>query len=191
MTEVFDTLRNHLTRAFSVPPLEWVHLAKHLRLKSLKKGEAFFRQGEPVDEIGFVIKGLLYNYFTSESGDKFVKYFIPDRGFVACYSSLVTERPALFSCETLEPTTLITIRYQDVLKLYDRHICWERMGRKKAEELFVEKEVREMLFLTSDATARYEVFVRENQDLVNRVPQYLIASYIGISPVSLSRIRQK
>jgi hypothetical protein len=64
------------------------------------------------------------------------------------------------------------------------------MGRLSAEKLYIEKEQREWQFLLGDAKSRYENFVQENRGLIDRIPQYLIASYIGISPVSLSRIRK-
>ncbi len=173
----------------TIPPLEWVALVRCLKVKHIKKDSFFFRQGENVFEIGYVQKGLLYNFYTDEDGNELVKYFISSGKLVAAYSSLILSRPAIASCKALEDTTIITIQYEDLLNLYKRHACWERMGRLGAEEQFVEKEIREYQFLANTASERYNFFVRENPDLINRIPQYLIASFLGISPVSLSRLR--
>lgn len=188
--EAFDALKTYLAGAFSLPPLEWLRLAKSLRFKSLAKGEFFVKQGDPVSEIGFVVKGLLYNYYTNDSGEDFVKFFIPEKNMVACYSSLLQGIPAGFSSQALEPTTLITFPYKELRNLYQSHAAWERIGRLSVEKLYIDMEKREQYFMMADAKTRYEAFLRDKPDLVQRVPQYIIASYIGISPVSLSRIRK-
>lgn len=164
-------------------------MVRCLRIKKLKKGEFYYKQGEHFDEVGFVLKGLLYNYYTNQDGEIFVKTFISEGQPVTCYSNLMTATPASFSAQTLEPTVLITLKYMDLQSLYSRHVCWERMGRISAEKLFIEKEKREFEFLSMDAKARYMSFVQRMPNLLNRIPQYLIASYIGVSAVSLSRLR--
>jgi len=174
---------------FSVPPTEWIHLARLLKIRRLNKGEYYFKQGDPVNEVGFVTKGLLYNFYTNSDGDEYVKYFVREHGFLGCYSSLIQGTPAVFSSQTLEPTILFTMRYDDLKNLFQRHAHWERLGRIMAERLYIEKEVREHDFLMSNAKCRYEGFLKSHSDLAQRIPQYLIASFIGISPVSLSRIR--
>lgn len=170
--------------------MEWLRIAKLLRYKTLKKGDFYFHQGEPVSEISFVTKGLLYNFYTNSEGEDFVKYFIPEGNLVACYSSLLQGIPAAFSCQALEQTKMISLPFEKLQALYQSSAFWERMGRLSAEKLYIEMEKREQCFLMADAKGRYENFVQEKPELVQRVPQYLIASYIGISPVSLSRIRK-
>jgi CRP-like cAMP-binding protein len=186
----FEALKKYMVEAFSLPPSEWLRLVKLLRFKTLAKGEYFVRQGGAVSEIGFVVEGLLYNYYTDDSGEDFVKFFIPENNMVACYSSLIQEIPASFSSQALEPSTLITIPFKEVRKFYEGHSIWERIGRLSVEKLYIDMERREQYFLMADAKSRYEAFLREKPELVQRVPQYIIASYIGISPVSLSRIRK-
>lgn len=189
--ETFDIIKKYLSSVIDIPPLEWIHFISLLRIKKLEKDTFYFRQGENVSEISFVIKGLLYNFYSDAEGNDVVKYFIREGGPVTAYSSLLQNIPAFFSCQTLEPTTLVTLKYEDLQKLYKRHPCWERMGRLQAERLFIEKEKREQRFLAHDATDRYNFFIKENPTLLNRIPQYLIASYLGVSPVSLSRIRKQ
>lgn len=186
-----ESLKDSLLSFVSVPATEWIHLVSLLKIKSYAKDENFFVQGEKFDEIGFVVKGLLYNYYTLTSGELIVKNFINERQLVTCYSDLLLDRAASFSCRTIEDTKLVVLKHRDLLGLYDRNKCWERMGRMSAEKQFIAKEHRESDFLFLDAKGRYEKFVKENATLINRVPQYLIASYIGISPASLSRIRSE
>jgi CRP-like cAMP-binding protein len=187
--ETFDVLKDYLSKFLSIPPLEWLQFIRYLGIRRLGKDEVYYHQGEMFDEIGFVVSGLLYNYYTDTEGSEFVKVFLSERMPVTCYSDLIRKTPASFSCRTLEPTILITLKFENLQKLYQRHICWERMGRISAEQLFADKEVREKEFLILDAKQRYENFSLQYPHLIQRVPQYLIASYIGVSPVSLSRIK--
>ncbi len=187
--EKFEALKKYLSSFVSIPPLEWLHLIKILGYRKLEKGSFYFRQGEAVDELSFVLKGLLYNFYTNDNGEEFVKYFIREGEVVSCYSSLLQNKPANYSSLTLEPTTLITLKFKDLQNLYKRHPCWQEMARVNTEKLYIEKEEREQNFLMADAKMRYDSFLKVKPELVQRVPQYLIASYIGISPVSLSRIR--
>ncbi len=189
MMKHYDKLKQALSAFGALPISEWLRILPMLQWRSLKKGEYFFRQDEEVHEIGFVIKGLLYNYYLDPNGKDFVKYFISENNFVACYSSLIQKRPAKYSCRTIEPTTLVTMPYKCLRDLYESHPVWDRIGRLNAEKLYIEKESREQYFLMADAHTRYNGFIKERPDLLQRVPQYLIASYIGISPISLSRLR--
>lgn len=189
--EQFEVFRNYLSTFLSVPPIEWLHILKFLKIRRLKKGEHYFVQGQTFDEIGFVVRGLLYNYYTTQTGEFRVKAFLKEADPVTCYSDLLKGTPPNFSCMTVEETTLIVIKYKDLLELYERHKCWERMGRISAEKLFILKEEREYEFLMMDAKGRYERFIEMNEAIVHRLPLYLIASFIGISPASLSRLRNE
>ncbi len=184
------SLKKYLSTFIEIPFQEWAYFSSVLRMRKIAKDEFYFRQGDAVDEIGFVIEGLFYNFYANKKAEDSVKYFIPEGNAIACLSSLILNLPASFSGQALEDSTLLTIKFSDLQKVFLRHSCWERMGRLSAEKLYIEKEIREERFLRTDARKRYEYFVKEHPNLVNRVPQYLIASYLGMTPVSLSRIRK-
>ncbi|MCC7405619.1 MAG: Crp/Fnr family transcriptional regulator [Bdellovibrionales bacterium] len=185
-----ESLRSSLAKVVAIPPTEWLAFARMLKFRKLRKGEVYFRQGERFDEIGFVVRGLLYTYYLDASGIETVKYIATEGTPVCPYAALIQNRPSHFSAKCLEPTFLVVLRYDDLLKLYRRHVCWVNMGRIFAERLFILREERERQFQTLDAEARYQCFVEVFGKHLERIPQYLIASCIGISPVHLSRIRQ-
>lgn len=187
--EFFENIKNHLLTLAAIPPLEWIHFATLLSIKKIKKGEIYFHQGESFDQIGFVVSGLMHNYYSLPNDEIAVNYFIHEGMPVTCYADQLLKKPASFSCKAIEDTTLVNIKFKDFEKLYNRHTCWEKIGRLSAEKLYIEKEIRERDFLMMDAKQRYENFVNTNPKIINRVPQYLIASYLGIKPESLSRIR--
>ena len=190
-TKHLEALKKYLSTFIDIPFQEWAFFTSVLNVRKFEKNEFYFRLGDAVDEVGFVVEGLFYNFYSNKKGESSVKYFVAEGSSIACLSSLILNIPASFSGQALEDSILLTIKYRDLQKVFLRHSCWERMGRLSAEKLYIEKEVREERFLRADAREKYEYFVNEHPNLVNRLPQYLIASYLGITPVTLSRVRKK
>lgn len=174
-----------------IPPKEFEKLVKISRTCYLKKSEYFQRVGELPHKFGFVISGILRLYYISEAGDEFNKSFCIKNDFVAAYSALLQNCVSRLSIQALEETTLLVVGYKDYLHLLNQHICWQILGRKIAEHLFIKKEGKESQFLLDSAETRYLEFLKEYSDLEVRIKQYHIASYLGITPVALSRIRTK
>ena len=168
-----------------------LHFLKMLSFKKVEKGDFFYRENEHFGDIGFVVKGLLYNFYKVSDEKIVVKYFIHEGMPATCYADLLMERPASFSCKAIETSYLVTIKLKDFQSLYARHSCWDRVGRLNAEKLYIEKETREYEFLILTGEERYARFVKRFPNLINRVPQYLIATFIGVEPESLSRIRRR
>jgi CRP-like cAMP-binding protein len=174
-----------------IPPKEFEKLVKISRICYFKKGEYFQRVGDLPHKFGFVISGILRLYYINDSGDEFNKSLCIENDFVAAYSALLQNRASRLSIQALEETTLLVIGYKDYLKLLNQHMCWQILGRRIAENLFIKKEEKESQFLLDSAETRYLKFLKEYPCLEVRIKQYHIASYLGITPVALSRIRTK
>jgi CRP-like cAMP-binding protein len=99
--------------------------------------------------------------------------------------------PTRFSIQALEECHLLICDLHNVINMFDRHGCWERLGGILAEQLYIKKEAREAEFLLDDAETRYHNFQKVYPGLEGRLTQYHVASYLGISPVALSRIRRR
>jgi CRP-like cAMP-binding protein len=183
-------LRQYFARFVQISDTEWNFFSGELKPVSLQKGDYFFRQGEASGEIGFVITGLLCNFYTGDDGVDHVKKFSVPGTPVASYASMILQRPSIYSCQALEAVQLMTLKFSVLQELYRRDPCWERLGRVIAENLYLEKEFREREFLVDDAKTRYENFKKQKPELLDQVPQYLIASYLGVTPASLSRLKQ-
>ncbi len=190
-TEDYDMLYKKLILYSEIPPKEFEKLVRVSRVCHLKKGEYFQQAGERPNKFGFVISGILRLYYTNGSGDEFNKNFCVENDFVAAYSALLQNRVSRLSIQAMEETTLLVIGYKDYLQLFNQHLCWQILGRKIAENLFIKKEEKESQFLLDSAETRYLKFLKEYPDLEVRIKQYHIASYLGITPVALSRIRTK
>ncbi|MCF6243220.1 MAG: hypothetical protein L3J74_18020, partial [Bacteroidales bacterium] len=117
--------------------------------------------------------------------------FFTNSNFVGAYSSLITGQKNLINIQCLTVCTLQVADFEEFAKLYDKYPKIERLFRKFAETKFLIKEKREIELVMLDASERYEIFQKEHPNLENLIPQYHIASYLGITPTQLSRIRAK
>lgn len=184
-----EKLTEYLKNMVIIPPTELLYFTTKLSYQKVKKGEHFYHAGEMFDRIGFVVSGLLYNYYLKSDGEFVANYFIPEGMPATCYGNLITNTPAHFSCKALEDTHLITIKYEDFKKLYTRHPCWDKLGRLSAEKLYIEKEQREKDFLLMSAEERYNNYKENFPKLTERIPQHILSSFLRIRPETISRIK--
>lgn len=191
MEQVWQSLYNQLQRMTFIPNEEWAAFQAIATRKVIKKNSHFARQGELSDSIAFCVKGLLRLYYTTPTGDEFNKSFCCSGDFAASYRALLTSSASYFSIEALTDSELIVISYEHFQRLYTRHSCWERIGRLLIEQLYMKKEQREYELLMLSAEERYRLFLEKHSSNKKHIPQYHIASYLGITPVALSRIRRK
>jgi CRP-like cAMP-binding protein len=147
--------------------------------------------GDVANNFYFIIEGLVRFFYSTEDGKEFNKHFAMEDGFAGSFHSLVLHEPCGFFIQALEMTKTLVLPNQLLHKLYNRHSCWERLGRKNAESLVIIKEAREKELLLDSLETRYRRFLREYPGLADRINQYHIASYLGVTNVALSRIRRK
>jgi CRP-like cAMP-binding protein len=183
-----QTFRASLQHLAPIPDAEWRFARTLLRPTRLAKGEHLTRQGEVATEFGWIHRGLVRKYYVDAGGRERVRGFAAEGQIAGAYASLLTRAPATLSVQAAEPTELLVMDAAQLDALYARHVCWQQVGRRIAEQLFVERERREHQLLTLSATERYEAFLREHPQLAKRVPRHQVAAYLGITPVSLSRL---
>ena len=159
--------------------------------ESMNKGEYLAKQGEYSTKLIFLTKGIMRAFYRNIEGNEYNKTFFVDSGFVGAYSSLITGNENLINIQCLTNCTFKSTEFNKMTLLYDNYPKIERLARKLAENKFVLKEKREIELVTLDASERYEIFRKEHPKLENLIPQYHIASYLGVSPTQLSRIRAK
>lgn len=180
-----------LSQLADIPSEEWEGFLNIFSEIHLKKNEHFIKVGEKPKRIGFILSGVVRFYYITEEGTEFNKSFCAENDFVASYSGLLQDKESRYSIQALEDTTLLVANYEDYKQLLEHHICWNIVSRRLAETLFIKKEKRESEFLLDDAETRYLQFLKEYPSLEKRIKNYHIASYLGITPVAMSRIRAK
>ena len=157
--------------------------------KKIRKGEYLYAPGEIATEIGFLVKGAFRIYYLI--GEKESTRLIGSEGvFVTSVPSFTTQKPCIEYVEAMENMDLLMLSYDNLQKMYEISPKWERFVRILAEYAYNEQQKRVYSLIALTAQQRYEQFIKERPDLVQRVPQYIIANYLGISPETLSRIRR-
>lgn len=147
-------------------------------------------EGKVADKLYLVRKGCLRLFFYNEGKDITFQFFF-EGNFVASFDSLYKRTPSLFYLESIEPAELTAIRREDFYDLIDNDSSLRQLYEEKLIDRF---HVYQQLFLSrikNTPQQRYEELLKEYPDIIQRVPQHYIASYLGITPVSLSRIRNR
>lgn len=188
-SHTFKQMRTAVAAWVDLAETQWQQLAAIFRLRSVHDRDYVLLPGAKMHELYFVCQGLLRFYYINEEGNEANKAFIPENTFAGSLAAFTLDAPVLYGVQALEPTTLLVARFSDFTSLYDQHPNFDRLGRKFAEFLLIRKELRARSFLQQQAKDRYLEFSRQHPDLLNRVPQYHVASYLGITEVSLSRLK--
>ncbi|WP_282630219.1 Crp/Fnr family transcriptional regulator [Empedobacter sedimenti] len=184
-------LRKYINKITFLSDKSYFSLEKLFVQKKLRKGELFCHDGEISKEIGFLEDGILRGYYRASNGTEYNKHFFVNSCFIGGYASLITGNPNQIIQEALTDCTIWVANYKAFQQLFEEYQDVERLARKLAEYFFVQKEQREIDIVLLDADKRYLLFLKEFPGLGNVIPQYHIASYLGITPTQLSRIRKK
>jgi CRP-like cAMP-binding protein len=173
-----------------LPAAEAAHLCRGATLLALPRGTQLLREGEPVDWLGFLASGLVRIF--RRAGEREVTLgFDCEARLVGAFDAFVTRAPARYGLETLEPSCLVRFERAWLEGLEARHPCWRELFRRIAERELVHKIDKELRIRTRTPEQRYAELVRAGSFLVRRVPQYHLASFLGIAPETLSRIRAR
>jgi CRP-like cAMP-binding protein len=159
--------------------------------KTIKASEYFLIAGEVPMKIAFVVSGLFRYVYVNDKGDEFTKGLIRENLFLSSYSAMILETPSYFSVEALEDSEILEVSWRNLAPLIERDLFWTKFLLKFIEKGFMVKEKRERDLLLLDAETRYKNFLIEFPGMDQRIKQGIIASYLGIKPETLSRIRKK
>ena len=159
--------------------------------RELIKGEHFIKSSQYAKKVAFLEKGYFRGYYESPQNAEYNKHFFKAPCFIGGYASLITKLPTQVSQQALTDCTIWEASYDNLTKLSFEYPKLNEMFRILAEQFFVQKEQREIELVLLNASQRYKIFQEQFPLLEQLIPQYHIASYLGVSPTQLSRIRRK
>lgn len=184
-----NSLKSYFDRISPLATQTWDEIAPLFKQRSLSKNQCFVKENELASTIGFLESGVVRAYFMNSQGKEYNKQFFVGQSLIGAYSSLLTGKPNLITQQALTDCVIYTCNYQELVSRFHVHPDLERLARKIAEYYFLEKEKKEIEIVLLDAAQRYAIFQKEFPTLEQLIPQYHIASYLGISATQLSRIR--
>ena len=156
----------------------------------IKKGDFFLKAGEINNKLGFVNKGLI-RYFVYKNDDESTIEFTSEGEFIAEYQSFLDNSEAIQYIQAIEDTTLLVTDNDGIQQLYNTTKNGNLIGRLVIEYRYNHLMKQLLSIYMHDPEQRYRNFIKVYPDLIQRVPQYYIASYVGVKPQSLSRIRKR
>jgi CRP-like cAMP-binding protein len=185
--------RKHMDKFVVFNEAEWIVFTQHLTFSTLKKKQYFAIPDEVCDKVAFIVTGSV-RYFHIKDGQDITGYFSFENEFVSSYKSYLTGQPGYTYIQALEDTRLINISRNDMEQMLNNPLLaykMERFGRLVAEYYLCCYEDRVTSFITQTPEERYLQLVSTGREILQRMPQHYIANFLGITPVSLSRIRRR
>jgi len=181
-------LKQALWELAPVDPTAWNGLSHRLYSRPLKRLEHFSIQGDYAQELAFVCQGVLRAYGVTEGGEEWNKHFFVEEDFFM--AAIAPHQQSDMYIQALTPVSLLCISLVHLEELINRYRALEPIFLRLALNYLEKKHRKESLFLAADAKEKYLFFRQLYPSLEERIPQYQIARFLGITPIQLSRIRR-
>jgi len=182
-------LRTSIDKIYPLGNECWSEIEPLIYIKELDKNEYFSREGQFTRDLGLISNGILRVFYLNEKGEEWNKLFLQKNDFVA--AGISPEKKSITNIQALSKTCILCIPYAELIKISTRHNEINSFIQKLTFEYLEQKQVREIRLLSEEAMSNYLVFRNDFPNLENRIPQYHIASYLGITPTQLSRLKKK
>lgn len=186
-----EELRAYLESFSPLKQTTWEAVQVLFTQETLPKGGFFIEDGQIAEKVAFLTSGVMRAFYRNAQGIEYNKHFFTPPCFIGGYASLITGKPNQINQQALTDCHYLVASFRQMVHLFDAHPAMERVIRKMAESFFVAKEQREIEIVLLEADERYRIFRQQYPTLEQLIPQYHIASYLGITPTQLSRIRKK
>lgn len=188
---MFEVLRNYFNNKISLPDDQFEYMCTFFISKKLKKGEFLQRQGEPARYGAFVASGCMRSYIIDEKGKEHIVQFAPENWWISDLLGLSSGAPSRYFIDAIEKSDLLLLDFDSHKKLMEEVPEFARSFQSGIQKHITSKDTRIINSLSSSAEQRYQNFLGTYPSIAHRVPQHMLASYLGISPETLSRIRKQ
>jgi len=186
----FAFLLRELSRIITLSPEEEEFIRSIFVEETFEKGELFLREGDVSDRLGLVCKGV-FRYYIDQDGEDKTYNFAMEGEFICNYESLIKQTPSPKNIQAIEACEVCVITKKELQLFYASVKEGNLFGRIHIENVYAETIRQLISHYTELPDRRYLKFVKNYPELSQRIPQYYIASYVGVKPQSLSRIRKR
>lgn len=190
LSEQHRQLQHALLSITAIPQEELLANLHHFYPVEFAKGELILSEGQTCRFVWFVNKGLVRSYLVQQ-GKEHIRQFTAENGFAVDLGSFLQQKPGSFFIEAMEDVQALRISFDDLNALFNSSFHFMKLGKLMADQATVNLIRRSVSLVKDDAKTRYLAFIAERPDLIQRVPQFMIAAYLGITAESLSRIRRE
>jgi CRP-like cAMP-binding protein len=187
---MYEGLLQSINQKIALTSEEQAQLKRYFTPKKLRKKQYLLQEGDVCKYLSFTEKGLLRLYTVDEKGVEHIMQFAMEGWWIVDIYSFLTGEPSGFNIDALEEAELLMISHNNFEEMMNQLPKMERYFRILFQNNIIAKERRLTSSITHDAEEKYHHFVQSHPDLVQRIPLNLIASYLGITPETVSRIRR-
>ena len=186
-----DRFLNYISNYINLNKDELELLGAKVVERTYLKNQYIVQQGDICRSANFIISGCTKTFYMDDEGQEHIVMFSIEDWWTSDLGSFITQTPADFNVQCLEPTKLIQFTYENLEELYDEVPQIERLFRKIIERAYVASQKRIIRNFSLGAKKRYKLFRSKYPEIDQRVPQYMIASYLGITKEFLSKIKSQ
>lgn len=191
MSTINPAIFDQLNAIVSLTPGEVEEVRAALVPQRIARGNYLAEEEKVCDHIAFINKGYFRFYMTQQSGTELTTHLSGPGEFISSFTSFLMRRPSAEMIQAVTDTEVYLLHYDVLQRLYDKNHRFERIGRMITEKNFLAKDRQVVSFIKDTAEERYKKLLAEHPDFILNIPLQYIASFIGVKPETLSRIRAK
>ena len=159
--------------------------------KSIRKDDFFLQDSERSTEVGLILKGAFRSFYIDQAGNDVTKYFYMQGEILLSYYAYLSQTESKYSIQALEDSEILVTHISEFEKVMEENYQLLLFYKKMVDAMLIKKEKHASSFTLLSSTQRYQQFLTDYPDIEKRIKQYQLASYLGMTPVTLSRIRKK
>jgi CRP-like cAMP-binding protein len=188
---MYDLILSNIARHIQLTDADKKIIASLLKHRKIRKKQYLLQAGEVSHYENFVTKGLLRAYTVDDKGQEHIAMFAMEEWWISDLYSFLTNTPATQFIDAMEDSEVLSIEKPDLEKLYTEIPKFERFFRILLQNAFVANQQRVLASISQTAEEQYHAFIKKYPTLEQRIPQHQIASFLGITPETISRIRRQ
>ncbi|CAN1553363.1 Crp cAMP-binding proteins - catabolite gene activator and regulatory subunit of cAMP-dependent protein kinases [Flavobacteriaceae bacterium] len=185
-----NEIRRYFEKFVTISDSDWALFSSKMVRREFSQKSLLLKVGQNENYLSYIEKGIIRFCIPTEFEDLTFGFAFAGN-FVSAYDFFLTQKPSTYQLETITETILWSLTYDDLQQIYSETKIGNKIGRLAGEDLFLKKSIRELTLLTDSAEQRYLNLFTEQPHLLQLIPLKYIASYIGITPQALSRIRKR
>ncbi|MBN8787140.1 MAG: Crp/Fnr family transcriptional regulator [Terrimonas sp.] len=188
---MYEVYFEHFNKKVPLTEAEQSLIKSRLAVKKIRKKQYLLQEGDICKTVAFVEKGLLRSYTVDENGGEHIMQFAVEGWFISDLYSFLTGEPATYNIEAVEDAELVMINKSAYDELLTKCAKYEKFSRILITGAYIALQKRINSLMSFTLEERYETFMKQYPEIAQRVPQHMIASYIGLTPETLSRVRKR